>query len=64
MDNGIGRWLYKHALINPRRPALLYGDREITYLQLNERTNRIADALAQRGVERGDRVSILSTNSA
>lgn len=64
MDNGVGRWIYKHAIINPRRTALQYGDREITYRELNERTNRLADALRQRGVQRGDRVCILSTNSA
>ncbi|WP_106850293.1 long-chain fatty acid--CoA ligase [Blastococcus sp. Marseille-P5729] len=64
MDNGIGRWTYKHAITNPNRIALQYGDREITYAELNERSNRLADALAERGVERGDRVCILSTNSA
>ena len=64
MDNGIGRWNYKQAIMNPKRTALVYGDREITYTQLDSRTNQIADAMSQRGVERGDRVCILSTNSA
>ncbi|WP_153502641.1 acyl-CoA synthetase [Cumulibacter manganitolerans] len=64
MDNGIGRWIYKHAVINGDRIALKYGDREISYTQLNERTNRLAAALRSRGVEKGDRVCILSTNSA
>ncbi|MFV0535291.1 MAG: acyl-CoA synthetase [Cumulibacter sp.] len=64
MDNGIGRWNYKQAYNNPKRTALVYGERRITYGELNERTNRLADAFAQRGVGRGDRVCILSTNSA
>lgn len=63
VDNGIGKWNYKHAVINPHRIALIRDDQQRTYAELNERTNRLAHALAERGIERGDRVALLSTNS-
>jgi|GEM_PF-1715058 fatty-acyl-CoA synthase len=37
--------------------------RALTYAQLDERTDRLANALARRGIGAGDRVGVLSENS-
>src|SRR5277367_3079675 len=46
----------------PARTAVVCGDKRYTYLQFAERTRRLAGALLQAGVQRGDRVALLSTN--
>jgi acyl-CoA synthetase (AMP-forming)/AMP-acid ligase II len=48
----------------PDRIAIDDGGRLTTYGELGERTLRLADALRSRGVERGDRVAVLSENRA
>lgn len=48
--------------IVPECDAVIFEDRRTTYLQLNERANRLANALAERGVTRGDRVAIFQVN--
>lgn len=46
----------------PDATALLQNGFELTYRQLDERINRVANGLASAGVERGDRVLILWEN--
>jgi len=48
----------------PERDALVYPrkDQRWTYAEFDERANRLANALADRGVEHGDRVSTLLFN--
>jgi acyl-CoA synthetase (AMP-forming)/AMP-acid ligase II len=48
----------------PDRPALVAGDRRLTYAQLDERANRFAHHLLDRGVEPGDKVAIYSWDRA
>src|SRR5829696_7591738 len=48
---------------SPERLALIDGDREITYLQLHERSARLANSLLGLA-GRGERVAILSQNNA
>ena len=36
---------------------------EYTYAELDARVNRLANALAARGIERGDRVALLAPNT-
>ena len=43
------------------RDAFRFGGRAICYGELNERSNQLANVLAERGVERGDRVGIFMT---
>ena len=50
------------ARLHPDRVALSDGARNITYGELAERTRRLAGVLAGRGVQRGDRVALLSEN--
>lgn len=42
----------------PRNPAVVFGDRRLTYRQLNHEANRLANALLALGLEPGDRVFI------
>jgi fatty-acyl-CoA synthase len=45
------------------RPAVVHGERRITYRELRRRCRRLASALRRAGVERGDRVAVLAPNS-
>ena len=51
------------AAIVPDRLAMVFEDRRVTYGELRERVDRLANALADLGVEKGDRVAILQVNS-
>lgn len=65
MDHGFGQWATIHALRNGDRIAYVdgVGGAETTYAVLEERTNRLADALRTKGVAPGDRVGLLCLNS-
>ncbi len=52
-----------HAARVPEHVAFIEGDRRVTYAQLEDRTNRLAHALAARGVGEGDRIAIKLPNS-
>jgi long-chain acyl-CoA synthetase len=52
-----------HARLRPDKTALVHGERSITFRALNERANRLADALATAGVGPGDRVGLMLRNS-
>src|SRR2546426_3937586 len=45
------------------KPALIFGDRVVTYAELDAATDRLAAALAKRGVKKGDRVTLFMPNS-
>lgn len=47
----------------PDREALVHAERRITYRELDERTNRLAHWLADRGVGAGDHVAVYLYNS-
>ena len=48
----------------PERTALVAGDVQLSYAQLDERATRFANALAEAGVAPGEHVAILSANRA
>src|SRR5262245_14474713 len=48
----------------PDRPALVAGDRRLTYGELDERANRFANYLRDVGVQPGAHVGIYSVNRA
>ncbi|MGA9870076.1 MAG: acyl-CoA synthetase [Rhodococcus sp. (in: high G+C Gram-positive bacteria)] len=55
--------LVEHAIdLVPDRVALVCGDRQITYAQMEDRTNRLAHYLQKRGVQPGDKVGVYSRN--
>ncbi len=52
-----------NALKYPDKPALHYEDKAtLTYAELNQRANRLANALLALGVRQGDRVNLLARN--
>jgi amino acid adenylation domain-containing protein len=48
-----------HALRRPEAPAVVYGEWRLGYRALNSAANRLAHALADRGVRPGQRVPVL-----
>ena len=59
----IGDLLWRSATRFPDKIALVYGQRRQTYAELDEVVNRTANALAERGVRKGDRIALLSHNN-
>lgn len=59
---GVGDWLYERSQICSERVAIVYKERRLTYEELNNRTNRLANGLRQLGVRKGDRVAAMLTN--
>ena len=56
MKNNIGLLLTKRAIINPDREAYIDSKSglRLTFEELNERTNRLANSLLELGVSPGD----------
>jgi len=48
----------------PAKPALVSGDRRLTFAELDQRANRLANALVARGVRAGDHVGLYLYNGA
>lgn len=57
-----GEQLARTARRSPDTVALRFGDVDRTFAELDERVNRLANALAERGVSYGDRVATLMMN--
>lgn len=49
--------------IAPDQEILTFFEKRATYLELTERVGKLANRLLQDGVQRGDRIGIISTNS-
>ncbi len=56
-------FLPRSALIYPERTAVIDRDRRFTYRELYGRCRRLASALREAGVQRGDTVSFIAANS-
>ena len=59
----LGRWLRDRARTTPGRVAIDYGGRQVTYIELDEASDRLVGELVERGLVRGDRVATLTGNS-
>src|SRR5262245_470020 len=59
---GVGSWIERRPRIAPRHPALIVGNRTLTYAELAGRVRRLANGLQRLGVARGDRVAWLGSN--
>ncbi len=59
----IGMFLEVSANERPSKTALVCGSTRLCYRALDQWANRIANALASQGIERGDRVAICMENS-
>lgn len=63
MENfGIGSWLQRRRPKSGTKTAVIAGARELSYVELAERSTRLANAFRDRGVAKGDRVAYLGDN--
>jgi fatty-acyl-CoA synthase len=63
-NEGLGSWPARRARKTPHRTALIHGDTTVvdTTAHAYERTTRLAHALRDPGVRRGDRIAYLGPN--
>jgi fatty-acyl-CoA synthase len=61
-DWNIGYVARKRAVLTPSKTAFVYEDRPVTYKELNDNANRIAHVLQEKGLRKGDRISVLLKN--
>jgi acyl-CoA synthetase (AMP-forming)/AMP-acid ligase II len=53
----------KSALRFPDKEAVVFEDARLTYRKLNNRVNRLSNALSKIGLKKGDRVTVLAENT-
>ncbi|MFC1823405.1 AMP-binding protein [Thermodesulfobacteriota bacterium] len=58
----LGSLFTYNASVVPDKPALKFGERKYNYVELNQAANRLANALLNLGINKGDRATILSHN--
>src|SRR6266508_4482520 len=56
-------FLERSAAAFPARVAVVDGERRLTWAELHERVRRLAVALQEAGIEKGDRVAFLAPNA-
>jgi acyl-CoA synthetase (AMP-forming)/AMP-acid ligase II len=61
-QNTVASLFSAQARLHPGRVAVVDGERTLTYGALDERSRRLAGALASRGVGHGDRIALLAEN--
>jgi acyl-CoA synthetase (AMP-forming)/AMP-acid ligase II len=54
--------LRQNAVKYPQKTALIFEDSNLTYASLNQRVNSLAHALLSLGLQKGERVALLSPN--
>ncbi|GAB3555944.1 acyl-CoA synthetase [Spelaeicoccus albus] len=59
---GVGSWLRRRRPKTGDSAALVTDEATLTYAQLSDRGDRLADAMATRGIGKGDRVAYLGEN--
>ncbi|TDS86389.1 acyl-CoA synthetase [Nesterenkonia aurantiaca] len=63
-NHGLGDWIHRRRVRSRGQTALISAAGEQTYDQLARRIDKLANALADRGIRPGDRVAYLGENSA
>ncbi len=58
----VGSLLARHAQYRPQHTAIVFEDRRLSFLELNQRVNRLANALLKLGVIKGDKVATILPN--
>ncbi len=59
----LDRWIRDRARTTPKRVAIDFVGTEVTYAELDDRSERLAAGLLEAGLSRGDRVSTLTGSS-
>ena len=55
-------YIERSAYVYPDRTSVIHGSRTFTWKQTYERSRRLASALAQKGIGRGDTVAVMLPN--
>ncbi|MDY6965421.1 MAG: class I adenylate-forming enzyme family protein [Halobacteriota archaeon] len=63
MASTIREWFSNCVKSNPDGISVIYGDRRITWKELNDRVNRLSNALWDLGVRKGDKVTFMFHDS-
>ncbi|MCY7376540.1 MAG: AMP-binding protein [Pyrinomonadaceae bacterium] len=58
-----GDLLARNARVNGRDVGLIFGERRLTWNEVNARANRLVSSLQKLGIGRGDRVALYARNS-
>ena len=59
----IGSLLTRHARTRPDHLALVFQDQRLTWRELHQRVNRLANALLSMGIQKGDKIATLLPNT-
>ncbi|MEM7129281.1 MAG: alpha/beta fold hydrolase [Chloroflexota bacterium] len=62
-DHPITDFLEKSAISLPKRTAIYFYGNQLTYQELNQRANQLANVLIGQGVQMGDRVMLVLPNT-
>jgi fatty-acyl-CoA synthase len=66
--NKVNRWVIADMIRRsryhyPDKAALIFGDKRLTYSEMEDECNRVANALLDLGIEKYDRVAVLAHNT-
>jgi amino acid adenylation domain-containing protein len=59
----VHEFLENNTKKHPKKTALIFGDQRLSYQELDEMAARFASALREHGIQKGDRVVIVTPNS-
>lgn len=59
---GLGPWIRKRKVKSAGKTAIIHAGNELGYVDMADRVDRLAGALAARGITAGDRISYLGNN--
>lgn len=62
-DKTLGQLLDETVAKMPETVAMIFGDQKVTYGEFGDKVNRLATALADMGVVKGERVGLMGLNS-
>lgn len=62
MSAHLGILLPRHARYRPDHPAVVFDDQRLTFAQFNRRVNRVANALLDLGLRKGDKLATILPN--
>lgn len=58
----ISHLLTRNALYRPNHLAVVFEDHRLTYRELNRQVNRLANALLELGIGKGDKIATILPN--
>ena len=59
----LGNLTANHARFRPDHTAIVFEDHQLTWAAFNQRVNRLANALLETGIQKGDKIATILPNS-